>query len=177
MLVWYGEQPRGITPLAESRGRTQDFPRGKPVITTRPRELLQHVSMVSILEKIDVIAGAQFAAFTPVRYNVREATGDINIPVKLPCIFLGAPLIFNGVVRNIQGNLTGMYQAKPTYCFTLGQVFGMHDALDVALGQTGQALALDHLHQFPHIAGTTRSLQNTNSISPYGDAFHITGHL
>ena len=31
MLVWYGEQPRGITPLAESRGRTQDFSRGKPV--------------------------------------------------------------------------------------------------------------------------------------------------
>ena len=26
MLVWYGEQPRGITPLAESRGRTQDLP-------------------------------------------------------------------------------------------------------------------------------------------------------
>ena len=31
MLVWYGEQPRGITPLAESRGRTQDLLRGKPV--------------------------------------------------------------------------------------------------------------------------------------------------
>ena len=31
ILVWYGEQPRGITPLAESRGRTQDLPRGKPV--------------------------------------------------------------------------------------------------------------------------------------------------
>ena len=31
MLVWYGEQPRGITPLAESRERTQDLPRGKPV--------------------------------------------------------------------------------------------------------------------------------------------------
>ena len=31
MLVWYGEQPRGITPFAESRGWTQDLPRGKPV--------------------------------------------------------------------------------------------------------------------------------------------------
>ena len=31
MLVWYGERPRGITPLAESQGRTQDLPRGKPV--------------------------------------------------------------------------------------------------------------------------------------------------
>ena len=31
MLLWYGEQPRGITPLAKSRGRTQDLPRGKPV--------------------------------------------------------------------------------------------------------------------------------------------------
>ena len=31
MIVWYGKQPRGITPLAESRGRTQDLPRGKPM--------------------------------------------------------------------------------------------------------------------------------------------------
>ena len=31
MLVWYGEQPWGITPLAGSQGRTQDLPRGKPV--------------------------------------------------------------------------------------------------------------------------------------------------
>ena len=31
MLVWYGEQPKGITPLAVSRGRTQGLPRGKPV--------------------------------------------------------------------------------------------------------------------------------------------------
>ena len=31
MLVWYGEQPQGISPLAESRGRTQGLPRGKTV--------------------------------------------------------------------------------------------------------------------------------------------------
>ena len=31
MVVWYGEQPLGITPLSESRGRTQDLPCGKPV--------------------------------------------------------------------------------------------------------------------------------------------------
>ena len=31
MLVWYGEQPQGITPLAWSWGRTQDLPHGKPV--------------------------------------------------------------------------------------------------------------------------------------------------
>ena len=31
ILVWYGEQPRGKTPRAESRGRTQDLPHGKPV--------------------------------------------------------------------------------------------------------------------------------------------------
>ena len=31
MLVWYGEQPWGITPLAGSQGRTQDLPHGKPV--------------------------------------------------------------------------------------------------------------------------------------------------
>ena len=29
------------------------------------------------------------------------------IPVKLPCIFPGAPLIFIGASGNIQGNLTG----------------------------------------------------------------------
>ena len=31
MLVWYGEQPWGITPLAGSQERTQDLPCGKPV--------------------------------------------------------------------------------------------------------------------------------------------------
>ena len=31
MLVWYGEQPQGITPLAGSWGRTQDLPRGQPM--------------------------------------------------------------------------------------------------------------------------------------------------
>ena len=31
MLVWYGEQPLGITPLSESQGRTLDLPCGKPV--------------------------------------------------------------------------------------------------------------------------------------------------
>ena len=31
-----------------------------------------------------------------------------DIPVKLPLIFPGAPLIFNGAPGNIQGNLTGM---------------------------------------------------------------------
>ena len=31
MLVWYGEQPRGITPLAESRRQIQDLVCGKPV--------------------------------------------------------------------------------------------------------------------------------------------------
>ena len=31
MLVWYGEQPWGITPLAGHQGQTQDLPCGKPV--------------------------------------------------------------------------------------------------------------------------------------------------
>ena len=47
--------------------------------------------------------------------NFLEASKDIpirrvvHIPVKLPWIFPGAPLIFNGAAGNIQGNLTGMY--------------------------------------------------------------------
>ena len=32
-----------------------------------------------------------------------------HIPVKLPWLFPGAPLIFNGAPGNIQGNLTGMH--------------------------------------------------------------------
>ena len=45
MLVWYGEHPRGITPLAESRGRTHDLPRGKPVAYHKATGATSHVSL------------------------------------------------------------------------------------------------------------------------------------
>ena len=35
-LVWYGEQPRGITPLAESRGEPRTFRVANLWLTTRP---------------------------------------------------------------------------------------------------------------------------------------------
>ena len=45
----------------------------------------------------------------PCLYQTRWAWSlDLGIPIKLPWIFPGAPLIFNGAPGNIQGKLTGM---------------------------------------------------------------------
>ena len=41
----------------------------------------------------------------------RRRSFDISIPVKLPWIFPGAPLKFNGAPGKIQGNLTAMHLA------------------------------------------------------------------
>ena len=85
----------------------------------------------------------------------QEAVGvlgnDRFIPVKLPWIFLGAPLTSNGAPRNIQGNLTGMqvhffshnsiwFQPVSTSCLRCKQQ-SIH-CVDASLSQINNAAEL-----------------------------------
>ena len=69
-----------------------------------------HVAHVAIFFRVASLALGQLYD----RLNASEVTQRVYIPVKLPCIFPGAPLKVSGAPGNFQGNLTGMDVAQST---------------------------------------------------------------